>query len=62
MTVSRKCTRCGGRYSWKGEVTRPPACPHCGHRPPDPSATDERIARQFDGKATPLLPGLEAPR
>lgn len=29
-----RCTRCNRRFGWCGEITDRPACPKCGHRPP----------------------------
>lgn len=29
-----RCTKCGRRIGWCGTMSNMPACPKCGHRPP----------------------------
>jgi len=39
------CPACGGRVGWHGEISDRPACPACGHRPPQ--ADLDEAARRF---------------
>lgn len=33
-TIDATCPKCGKRIGWCGEMGDRPACPKCGHRPP----------------------------
>lgn len=32
--IDASCPKCGRRFGWCGTMANRPACPRCGHRPP----------------------------